>query len=83
MPTDGKDINGGVVETVDQPVFLRDAPRPEAAQVMPQRFRFAQALAGIVRAQHVPDQLAQGPVQGLVALPQALVGFPGVAFKDQ
>src|ERR1035438_9113170 len=47
MVTSLKKINSSVADTVDQAVFLRDAPRPTTCEQMSERLRLSRALKWI------------------------------------
>lgn len=83
MPTQSKDVDGCVVEPVDEPVSSGQASGPETGEVMSEGFRFARAHRGVVTADEFADDLPGGLVQFAVFLAQGFIRLPGPALKYQ
>src|ERR1039458_1804810 len=76
MVTSLKKINSFVADTVDQAVFLRDAPRPTTCEQMSERLRLPRALKWIThyRFDQIQHSDCGAPV-GLDPISQVLTEF--------
>ena len=83
MPTQGKDVDGFVVEPIDEPVPPGQASGPETGEVVAQGFRFARAHRGVVAADEFADDLPGGLVQLSVFSAHGFIRLPGSALKYQ
>ena len=55
VPANGEDVNGGIVESVDQPVPLRQTSRPEAGETVLEGLGLARTDGGIATL-HLPNE---------------------------
>lgn len=63
-----------VVQLIDEPVFLIDAPRPAPGKIEAQRFRFADAFKGVPHG--IAQQFVDPPDRAFVRVLPVEVVFP-------
>ena len=83
VPTEGKDVDGFVVELIDDPVPSGQASGPETGEVVSQGFRSAGSHRGVVTADEFADDLPGGLVQFAVFSAHGFIRLPGSALKYQ
>jgi len=82
MAADREDVDGLIVEAVDQAIPGGETSGPEARQRMPKGLRLTRSRSWIV-PEHFLEDPAQGSMQLWVALPERFVGGPGITLEYQ
>lgn len=75
MAANGKNIDMGIVKSINESIFLAESSRPKACKVMPKGLWLAQASCRI-SAQHFLDNCAEVFVHPFIPLPKILVHLP-------
>jgi len=82
VATDGEDVDVVPVEPVYHPVALAEPARPEAGEILAQRFRLA-GSGGRIIAKHFLQDDAKRSVQAFIAGSEFFTDCPGISFKRQ
>ena len=81
MSADSEDVDGRIIEAVNQAIPMGQTAGPKSRKIVLQGFRLAGTHAGVT-ALKLFENSAEMAMEQLIASPQGLVSFPGVALKD-